>query len=314
MCLYPKFVLNPKYKPNKKNRGVIPPVSDYRVLYVPIGCKQCMECKKQKAMNWKTRLLEDVKVNREATFVTLTFNKQAFETLAKQAPDIKGYTLDNWIATRAVRLFLERWRKEHKKSLRHWLVTELGHNGTENVHLHGIVWSKNVHKIRKHWQYGFVWCGTYVNERTVSYITKYVTKTDLKHKYYNPIILTSAGIGGNYVNSYNATNNKYVENKTREYYITANGTKLALPTYWRNKIYNEDERERLWLEKLDKCERFVLGERVDMAQGEENYWRAVEAARALNKRLGFRGGEIDYDEKDYEVKLREVNHKKRMGG
>ena len=32
MCLYPTLIKNPKYKPNKKNGGQVPPVLDKRVL------------------------------------------------------------------------------------------------------------------------------------------------------------------------------------------------------------------------------------------------------------------------------------------
>ena len=46
---------------------------------------------------------------------------------------LQGYELDNAIAAYAIRKFLERWRKKFKKSLRHWLVTELGHNGIEKT-------------------------------------------------------------------------------------------------------------------------------------------------------------------------------------
>jgi len=37
MCLYPKLIKNPKYKPNKKNGGIVPELKDIRVLAVPIG-------------------------------------------------------------------------------------------------------------------------------------------------------------------------------------------------------------------------------------------------------------------------------------
>lgn len=67
---------------------------------------------------------------------------------------MKGYDLDNGIVTRAVRYFLERWRKENKKSLRHWFISELGGGQTEHVHLHGIVWTDDVKGVIKHWQYG----------------------------------------------------------------------------------------------------------------------------------------------------------------
>ena len=88
--------------------------------------------------------------------------------------ELQGYELDNAIAAYAIRKFLEHWRKKFKKSLRHWLVTELGHNGTENIHLHGIVWTdENYSTIREKWAYGFIYPRTeeqeqkgYVNART----------------------------------------------------------------------------------------------------------------------------------------------------
>ena len=51
MCLYPRLIKNPKYKPNKKNGGKVNPPLDYRTMYVPIGCGVCMECCKKKQEN-----------------------------------------------------------------------------------------------------------------------------------------------------------------------------------------------------------------------------------------------------------------------
>lgn len=348
MCLYPRLMNNPKYKPNKKNGGVVPPCFDSRVMYVPIGCGVCIECRGQKAKNWQVRLLEDIKVNRNGKFVTLTFSTESIKKLIKQDDDrtwkkakvdedtgevtkekslgdLKGYDLDNGIATVAVRYFLERWRKEHGKSLRHWLITELGQNGMEHVHLHGIMWTDDVEKIRKHWQYGFVWCGyesnssmgkveNYVNEKTVNYITKYVTKVDLLHKAYMPVILTSAGIGRNYTDSLNSLNNRYNGEKTNEAYKTRSGHKVGLPVYWRNKIYSEAERERLWVHKLDKEERWVCGERHSVKEGDGGYKDAVEYHRRRTEQLGYKSPEFIWKRKEYEEARRRMLHEKRLGG
>ena len=209
MCLYPRLIKNPKYKENKKNGGIIPAILDKRVLAVPIGCGECIECRKQKRRNWQVRLLEEVKERTDGIFVTLTFSNERFKKYARRHKRLKGYNLDNAIATEAVKHFLENWRKEHKTSVRHWLVTELGHNGTENIHLHGIIWTKeDAQKIRNHWKNGFVWLGSqnsygqitnYVNEKTVNYIIKYITKIDEQHKAYKPKILCSKGIGAVYI-------------------------------------------------------------------------------------------------------------------
>ena len=97
---------------------------------------------------------------------------------------------ENELATLAVRRFLERWRKKHKISVKHWLVTELGHEGTERIHLHGIIWHDNVLDIKEIWKYGIVWIGDYVNEKTINYIIKYINKIDLDHKGYESKILS----------------------------------------------------------------------------------------------------------------------------
>lgn len=323
MCLYPRLIKNRKYTANKKNGGNIPPVPDERVKYVPIGCQRCIECRKQKARAWQVRLLEDIKENRNGKFITLTFSNEGIKKVYDQLEDkeLTGYELDNEIATRAMRLFLERWRKKYGKSLRHWMVTELGHNGTENIHLHGIVWTDEISTIEDIWQYGFVWKGklvndrliNYVNERTVNYIIKYVSKQDFDHKEYQSKILTSKGIGRNYMKNPDHKRNKYQGKDTIEYYRTRTGHKIAMPTYWRNKIYSEKERELLWLNMLDKQIRYVRGEKVDVSKGFKEYDELVKYHRINNIKLGYGTDEKNEERIEYERRRRIINFKKRMG-
>lgn len=329
MCLYPRLIRNRKYTENKKNGGVIPAVLDKRTLLVPVGCGKCMECSKQKARNWQVRLLEDVRHEKNGKFITLTFSNEAIKELAEEVRikkkiiinEVKGgYELDNEIATLAVRRFLERWRKKYKKSIRHWLVTELGHNGTENLHMHGIVWTnESLHEVEKYWKYGFVWKGkgdeneNYVNEKTVNYLTKYISKQDMQHKEYNPKVLTSAGIGRGYLERIDSKKNKFNEKgETKETYTTRTGHKIAMPVYWRNKIYSEEEREKLWTQKLDKNERWVCGNRIDISKGEEGYNKTVAYYREKNKVLGYGDDRVNWDRKQYENQRRLLKIEQRI--
>ncbi len=107
---------------------------------MPVGCGRCMECRKQKAREWAVRLQEEIKINKNAKFVTLTFSDEAISKIEEEIKGLTGYERDNEVATRAVRKYLERWRKKYKKSQRHWLVTELGQTKTERVHIHGLMW------------------------------------------------------------------------------------------------------------------------------------------------------------------------------
>lgn len=322
MCLYPKIIRNRKYSITKKNGGLVPPILDNRVLAVPVGCGDCIECRKQKAREWQVRLLEDVRHNKNGIFITLTFSDESITKLSSEIKGLKGYDLDNQIATLATRRFLERWRKKHKKSLRHWLITELGHEGTENIHMHGIVWTnEKATEIEKHWQYGYIWAGNkkedgtienYVSERTVNYITKYINKRDLDHEYFKAKILTSSGIGRGYIDREDAERNKYKGENTREYYTTRTGHKIAMPIYWRNKIYTEEEREKLWLIKLDKQERWVCGERIDISKDDKSYTNILEHYRKKNRRLGYGSGVINWDKRNYENQRRMLKLKERI--
>ena len=205
---------------------------------------------KQKARAWQVRLTEEMKHNKNGHFVTLTFSPEALQDITEKIrikdPKCTGYELDNAIAKYAVRHWLELIRKHTKKSVRHWLVTELGQKATEHLHLHGIVWTNDIKLVLDKWKYGFTDAGEYCDQSTVSYITKYITKLDSKHKTYNSIILTSAGIGSNYLkNKYgNWTKNVYHGETTNETYRTPTGHKIALPIYYRNKIYTDEEREK----------------------------------------------------------------------
>ena len=152
MCLYPTFVKNKKYTATKKNGGIIPVIYDIRTIYVPIGCQNCSECRTQKAREWQVRLMEDIKTHTNGKFITLTFSDKnmrkwhdkiqteiddAIDKLKKGRnwgnEEIRkieklnkmrtGYELDNQIATRAMRMFNERWRKKHKHAIRHWTIS-----------------------------------------------------------------------------------------------------------------------------------------------------------------------------------------------
>lgn len=289
MCLYPRLIVNKKYTPNVKNKGIVPELKDIRTLWVPVGCGNCIECRKQKAREWQVRLSEEIRNAKNGHFVTLTFDEPSLIKLTWEIENTQQYHKleENEVATLAVRRFLERWRKKYKKSVRHWLITELGHANTERIHIHGIIWTDTPDEIKNIWQYGFADTGKYVNERTINYIVKYVTKTDEKHKGYKPKILTSAGIGNGYMKRTDKNNNKFKGEKTEEYYKTRAGLKTNLPIYYRNKLYTEEQREQLWIAKLDKQERWICGEKINISQDEEEYYQTLEFYRAKNKRLGY---------------------------
>lgn len=274
------------------------------------------------------RLQEDIKTNTGAKFITLTFSnehiKKLHQYIMKQGPHMwgmKGYELDNKIATVAMRLFNERYRKKYKKALRHWLVTELGHNGTENIHLHGIIWPKcTLDEIESIWEYGWVWKYkivkgekiNYVNSRTVNYITKYVSKRDELHMHYKCKTFASPGIGNNYTKTLNASKNKFKWIGTNQTYKTSTGHKMSLPKYWRNKIYSDEEREELWLQGMDNETQWICGEKIDTSDGYKNLFDTRDYYRKKNRRLGYGSYHKDEDRIQWEENRRAEKFRMRI--
>lgn len=250
-CLFPKLVLNPKYLPTKKNSYNPPKIADERVRYVPVSCGRCIECRKKRRREWMVRLSEELRGGSgPPLFVTLTIRND-------QLQRVKGDS--NTRATRFVRWFLENVRKKIGKSVKHFLVTELGEK-RGRIHLHGFIWAKK-EIVEKCWIYGFVHIGTFVNEKSVNYMTKYMIKKSID-KQFIPKVLASKGIGKNYINRLDAKNNKYKEGETNETYRFRNGSKIYLPQYYRNKIYTDEEKEKLWIEKQEKDEVYICKEKV----------------------------------------------------
>lgn len=322
MCLYSTYMPNPKYKANTKNNGIPPQYKDARTLVVPIACGRCMECKKARAREWQIRLGEDVKYNTNGVFVTLTFNEETLRKLGKEIPkEIQGYARDNAIATLAVKKFCNRWRKRTGKNPRHWLITELGHKGTERIHLHGIIWTDERKWIDKHWntenkqgsKFGFTWIqkkNKTVGQAITNYITKYLTKDDKLHREYKSIILCSRGIGKDFLENDKLGYYKFKEEETKEQYVAENWGKRAMPMYYRRKLWTDEEREKLWIHKLNKEERYVLGTKISIKEGIEHYYKVLMNARSINERLGYGNDEKNWNRIAHENTIRNILHKK----
>lgn len=314
MCLYPKLTKNKYYLPTKKNNYNPPPIDDIRKMYVAIGCGNCIECRKQKAREWQIRLSEEIKRYKYKYFVTLTFSEDELNKITEEA----GIKEANYIATLAVRRFLERYRKKYKISLRHWLITELGHEGTERIHLHGIILkNENItnEELQEIWKYGLTDNGKYVNRKTINYITKYVTKIDNDHKGYIPKILCSAGIGSNYITENNIKLHRYRPNNTNETYRFESGEKANLPIYYRNKFYTEEEKGKLWVEKLNQNKTYVRGieiRNLNTDKGINQYMSVLEEQRKENIKLGYGDNSENWQKKQYMATVRFLNKQQQL--
>lgn len=308
--------------PNKKN-GYKPPIcTDERLRYIDIECGECYECRKKRAREWKIRMSEEMRHSPSAIFFTGTFTDERIEQLCKKYSINKDNV--NEIATKEVRLFLERIRQTNreKKSIKHWIVTEKGHTNTRRIHIHGIFWGKNKatlsYLLNKLWTAGYSYQGTYVNDKTVNYIVKYMTKTDLDNPTFKGIVLASPGIGKKYLERIDVKRNKYKEwksewDKTDETYRFRNGQKSILPKYYKEKIYTEDERQILWIEKMKEGYQYVMGEKFKVTNEKEEaeFEKVKNYYRIMCKEVHKDNPKVWQEKKDERKKIKKRNYTSR---
>lgn len=293
MCLYSVRILNKRFLPTRKNHYNPPTCTDERLRYIDCDCGKCYECKRKKARQWKIRNAEQLKETPTAVFFTGTFTDERIQHICKKY-GIKE-TEANDIATKEVRLYLERIRKILGKSIKHWIVTEKGHTATRRIHIHGLFyapigmtkWQLNK-LLRDNWIAGYSYYGNYVNEKTINYVAKYLTKDDLDNKDFTGKILVSPGLGKGYTER-RRDEHQFKEEKTNEMYRFKNGCQTPLPRYYKEKLFTEEERQKLWIYKTEEGYKYVMGEKIRVTNEEEEkeYKNICDYYRDRNKQIHF---------------------------
>lgn len=279
-CVYVRTGRNMKYAATKKNGGVIPRPKDERLKAIPIKCGTCIECRKEKARNWQIRLEEELKENRGAKFMTMTFSDEFIRIFDNDESEN---------AKECVRRFFDRWKHEKGATPKHWLITEKGQKGSERIHIHGFIWTDlPTREIERIWSYGWVDTGSYVNESSIAYCVKYVFKYDEKHPGFNPKIFASKGLGKGLIEK--LKEQKY--NRLGELEPTIqlkDGTRVPMPEYLKREVFTDDEREQIRLKQLDKGELFIQGVCYDVKteEGRKSYLSALDRRRDELSKMGY---------------------------
>lgn len=285
MCIYTTRILNKRFLPTKKNYYNPPACTDERLRYIEVECGRCRECLQKKGREWRIRNYEQLKETPTAVFFTGTFTNERIKELCER------YSIDpndaNEIATKEVRLFLERLRKYNKgKSVKHWIVTEKGHTNTRRIHIHGLFYAENGHTkqsltwlLKNQWIAGYCYTGKYVNEKTINYVSKYLTKLDEVNKDFVGKVLCSKGLGSSYVER-NRKRFEWKGEETKTYYHARNGANIAMPRYYKIKAFTEDQRELLWIYRENSGEKYVNGFKIIVkTEEDEKYYLKLKQQR-----------------------------------
>lgn len=253
----------------KKNNYRPPKLWHADLEYIEVPCGKCFECMKARSREWKVRCYEELIETKAATFFTGTMTDKRINQISKKYNINKKDV--NAIITKELRLFLERIRKKHKDiNIKHWCVTERGHTGTERIHMHGLFFTNDLTTwqlnklLYDNWTAGYSFYGKYVSLKTVNYIVKYLTKHDKDHPDFKGKMLVSPGLGKHYLDSKMVREiHRYRDENTNRSYTLPNGTKIALPRYYTNKLYTDRERQKLMIINKNKGFEYVRGEKLE---------------------------------------------------
>ncbi|QGF19332.1 replication initiation protein [Antarctic microvirus COCH21_V_SP_13] len=202
---------------------------------VPVPCGRCPPCKLRRTNSWVFRLMQEEKISTAANFVTLTYDTRTVPI----SPN--GYMTLN---KRDYQLFMKRLRKLCPDAkLKYYAVGEYGTTHFR-PHYHAIIFNCPDEKLyHEAWGLGAIHVGTVTND-SVAYTMKYIDKLS-DHKQHQrddrlrEFPLMSKGIGENYITP--AIIQYHNADISRLYLTKQGGHRIALPKYYRQKIYSPDQ-------------------------------------------------------------------------
>lgn len=201
---------------------------------VPVPCGRCPPCKLRRVNSWVFRLLQEEKISSSSHFVTLTYDTRYVPI----SPN--GFmTLEKGEFPR----FMKRLRKLTSNTLKYYAVGEYG-TINRRPHYHAIVFNcPDPKHFETAWSLGDIHVGN-VSGDSIAYTMKYIDKMSTKKEHGRDdrvpeFPLMSKGLGENYLSDQMVKYHK--ADLSRLYATKLGGHKIALPRYYRQKIYNDDE-------------------------------------------------------------------------
>lgn len=276
---------------------------------IPVNCGRCPYCKNRKVNDWVFRLKQEDKVAKSGHFVTLTYDtdnvplcKDGMSLSKMEFPIIYSWKQIGGFRTFLIRQgktksndltrFFKKLRKKGE-NIRYYAVGEYG-SKSYRPHYHIILFNLNdIENIYRSWNLGSIHIGE-VSGASIGYTVKYLAKDTLIPKYIGDSRVPefsrmSKGLGDNYLNDDKVI--QYFKNDlSKNFCYTEDGYKIALPSYYRNKIHKSKLTKAIQREII---EREIKISEENKKQSNPNYERRKEELKILeykklNKQLSKR--------------------------
>lgn len=223
-------------------------------------CGKCPECFARRISGWSFRLVKEGKTAKSSFFITFTYDSENIPI------SDNGYMT---LKREHIQKFWKRYRKKYKTKISYYAVGEYGakrgrphfHAIVYNIKLTDLIGKKLAHQVEignieldgkyefnniETWKFGHITIGR-VEKASIGYVLKYMSKpqiipmhkTDDRGKEFSNM---SKGLGKGYLTP--SMKKWHTEDLFNRMYIPIeDGKKIAMPRYYKNKIYEDWERK-----------------------------------------------------------------------
>lgn len=200
-----------------------------------VPCGKCNKCKLKRVNDWVIRLLAEERTSYGALFVTLTYAPEHVPLTAKGLMTIRKSDIQK---------FFKRLRFNTKsKIIKYYVAAEYG-SQTFRPHYHAIIYNARADDIDKAWGLGETHFGTVTGD-SIGYSLKYISKERQVPRFFGDdrqreFSLSSQNLGRSYLTPEMV---EYHKDTLNNYIVKEGGYKAGLPRYYREKIFNQAEKD-----------------------------------------------------------------------
>lgn len=207
-----------------------------RISKIPVPCGRCPPCKHRRVNDWVFRLKQEDKISSSSCFITLTYDTSTVPITSN------GFLT---LRKRDFQLFMKRLRKKcPDDKLKYYACGEYG-SKTDRPHYHAILFNLSDHNlIQEAWGLGNTHLGTCTGD-SIAYTLKYINKDGKIPKHRRDdrakeFSLQSKNLGASYLTPSVIHHHRAHFHDLR---VQNNQYKIAMPRYYRNKIFDQQERK-----------------------------------------------------------------------
>lgn len=283
---------------------------------ISVPCGKCEKCTARRISGWSFRLMQQDRKSISSYFLTLTYEPQ-------RCPVTKAGYMS--LVKRDLQLFFKRLRKSHEKTLldpiKYYACGEYGgksfrphyHVIIFNIELELMIGKRHADMIKagtipldgkwpfvvSQWQNGHVTIGE-VNGASVGYTMKYISKPKRIPQHRNDdrereFALMSKGIGKDYLTPAIEAYHK-ADLVNRMYLTTEQGKKLAMPRYYKDKLYTYGERSEIAGYQKGEIEKRLLQEtKQELAKGDQSFKQFLQNKKEAVIASEYRKQHCRYD-------------------